>query len=245
MPQHGREEHEEALDEALNNLPNLLAKRRKLLDEREEELEKAFEKLEREKKTLGCGDDGDVIHLNVGGTLMATLRSTLTYVEDSMLAARFSGRWDESIAKDRDGNFFIDQPIEFFLPMIDYIRNKQNQTPSTGSPPSPILYSFENDTINYDNFKRMVEYFGVTLGIYPVELVDFTSKNKDDLQSPVRPQSLKLFSLSRRYVGSYRRNIPGELQDSRSRLAKPQTCRLAGLSPRLSQLRMSAIFLLR
>ncbi len=32
---------------------------------------------------------------------MATLRSTLTYAEDSMLAARFSGRWDDSIAKDK------------------------------------------------------------------------------------------------------------------------------------------------
>jgi hypothetical protein len=29
-----------------------------------------------------------------------------------MLAAKFSGRWDDSLEKDADGNFFIDQPIE-------------------------------------------------------------------------------------------------------------------------------------
>jgi hypothetical protein len=37
---------------------------------------------------------------------------TLTSVEGSMLAAKFSGRWDDSLEKDADGNFFIDQPIE-------------------------------------------------------------------------------------------------------------------------------------
>ena len=52
-----------------------MAKRRKLLDEREEKLKKSFKRLEKEKRTLGCGNDGDAIHLNVGGTLMATLRS--------------------------------------------------------------------------------------------------------------------------------------------------------------------------
>ena len=57
---------------------------------------------------------------NVGGTLTAVLRRTFTSVEGSLLASRFSGRWDDSIEKDRHGNFFIDQPIELFLPMIKY-----------------------------------------------------------------------------------------------------------------------------
>ena len=52
----------------------------------------------------------DVLHLNIGGNLTAVLRRTLTSVEGSMLASRFSGRWDESLEKDRNGNFFIDQP---------------------------------------------------------------------------------------------------------------------------------------
>lgn len=176
-------EQEAALDEALTNLPNLLAKRLKLLEQREEELKKSFERLEREKKSLGCGNASDVLHLNVGGTPITTLRRTLTYVEDSMLAARFSGRWDDSIEKDKDGNFFIDQPIEIFLPMIDFIRSKQSQTPLASAPRSPALQDFGNVQKKYDDFKRMVEYFGATLVIFPVELVDYTTSNKQLLAS--------------------------------------------------------------
>ena len=180
MPLHERgEEHEAALDEALTNLPSLLAKRRKLLNEREEELKKAYEKLEKEKKSLGCGKDGDVIYLNVGGTLMATLRSTLTYVEDSMLAARFSGRWDDSIAKDKECNFFIDQPIEIFRPMIDFIRDKLSHTPLTAAPRSPDESDFNENYKKFNAFKRMVEYFGVTPGIFPVELIDCTTSSNE------------------------------------------------------------------
>ncbi|GAX24652.1 hypothetical protein FisN_21Lh244 [Fistulifera solaris] len=174
-------EQEAALDEALTNLPKILAKRLKLLEQREEELQKSFDRLEKEKKSLGCGNASDVIHLNVGGTLVATLRRTLTHVEDSMLAARFSGRWDESIEKDKDGNFFVDQSAGLFLPMINYIRNMQNQTPSTSPPRSPTYSDFANTHKDYDDFIRMVEYFGVTLGIYPVELVDYTADDKEHI----------------------------------------------------------------
>ncbi|GAX29438.1 hypothetical protein FisN_16Hu121 [Fistulifera solaris] len=184
MPFHERDEEQEAaLSEALSILPNLLTKRRKILDEREEELKKAFEKLEREKQSIGCGNDSDVIHLNVGGTLMATARSTLTYVESSMLAARFSGRWDESIAKDKNGNFFIDQPVELFQPLIDYIRNRQSHTPLAMPLQSPGWSEFGPISQNrkYVDFKRMVEYFGATLGIFPVELRDFTAAESECL----------------------------------------------------------------
>lgn len=164
MPLHEREEeHEEvALDEALTNLPNLLAKRRKLLDEREKELKKAADKLEQEKASLGSGDASDVIHLNVGGTLMATLRSTLTYVEGSLLASRFSGRWDDTIAKDKYGHFFVDQSFELFQLMIDFIRSKQNhKNDSAIAPEPPSLSDFANNQRKYDDFKLMVESFGI------------------------------------------------------------------------------------
>ena len=62
-----------------------------------------------EDKPEGCSE---VLHLNVGGDLTAVLRRTLTSVEGSMLASRFSGRWDDSLERDRDGNFFIDQVRE-------------------------------------------------------------------------------------------------------------------------------------
>ena len=197
-----QKEQEAALDEALTNLPNLLAKRLKLLDQREEERKMSSDRLEKEKANLGCGDASDVIYLNVGGTLMATLRRTLTYVEDSMLAARFSGRWDESIEKDKDGNFFIDQPIELFLLMIDFIRNKQNQTPLIEAPQSPNVNDFVNNRHKmYTDFTRMVEYFSATPGIYPVELVDYTTASKDRLWMSGSASSFKVAFSERKVCG--------------------------------------------
>ena len=172
MPSHNRDEaHEEVtFDEALTNLSSLLTKRQKLLDEREEELKKASDKLEQEKASLGSGDVTDVIHLNIGGTVMATFRSTLTYVEDSMLAAQFSGRWDDTVAKDEDGNFFVDQPIELFQPMINFIRSKQNsKSASAIAPQPPGLSDFANSQRKYDDFKLMVAYFGVSSVFFPPE----------------------------------------------------------------------------
>ncbi|KAL9189782.1 hypothetical protein ACHAXT_009457 [Thalassiosira profunda] len=104
-----------------------------------------------------------VLHLNVGGTTTAVLRRTLTSVEGSMLASRFSGRWDESLEKDRDGNFFIDQPIELFMPMLNYLRAKFCETALAPPVTSP---EFESEKQQRD-FIRMVEHFGMTPGIYP------------------------------------------------------------------------------
>ena len=105
----------------------------------------------------------DVLHLNVGGHVTAVLRRTLTSVEGSMLASRFSGRWDDSIEKDRDGNFFIDQPYELFEPMINYLRAKACETALAPPVTSPEFHSEEKRR----DFVRMVEYFGMTSGIYP------------------------------------------------------------------------------
>lgn len=115
-------------------------------------------------------DDGDhtespndVLHLNIGGTITAVLRRTLTSVEGSMLASRFSGRWDDSLEKDRHGNFFIDQSIELVQPMINYLRAKSCETALAPPVTSP---EFESEEMRRD-FIRMVEYFGMTPGIYP------------------------------------------------------------------------------
>ena len=121
---------------------------------------------EKRQRSSSIERPSDVLHLNVGGTLTAVLRRTLTAIEGSMLASRFSGRWDDSLEKDKDGNFFIDQPIELFLPMIDYLRAKSCET--TLAPPvtSP---EFDNSR-RLKDFVRMVEYFGMTPGIYPTQL---------------------------------------------------------------------------
>ena len=115
----------------------------------------------------GCIDgsisSSDVIHLNVGGcTKVAVLRRTLTSF-DSMLATRFSGRWDDSIEKDRDGNFFIDQPPELFVPLLNYLRAKMVETPRAPPVVSPLFHVAEEEK----GFFRIVEYYGLTSTVYP------------------------------------------------------------------------------
>jgi len=107
-------EAEKSIEDTLAALGELLRNRKNALDEREKELQEATEAFEREKAVFGASSgDGkkknDVLYLNIGGNVVNVLRRTLTSVEGSMLASLFSGRWDDNIEKDADGNFFIDQ----------------------------------------------------------------------------------------------------------------------------------------
>ena len=157
---------DEALEASLVNLPGLLQQRKKDLEQRENELKRAREAFEKENPSFGT--PSDVLTLNVGGTCISVLRRTLTCVEGSMLATRFSGRWDDSLEKDKEGNFFIDQPFNLFSMMIDHLRAMQIETPS-GPPVTPPLGSIgKNDKQRLD-FIRMAEYYGLTLAIYPME----------------------------------------------------------------------------
>lgn len=169
-----------------NPVGDALASLSKLLQDREEELEAREEKLLSEQKNFererfavyGDTRPSDVLHLNVGGTRTAVLRRTLTSVPGSMLASRFSGRWDDSIEKDKDGNFFIDQPFSLFEPMLDYLRNRSNGTE---------LYSLVSNNLQYTDFHRMVEYYGMTHGIFPTHLtLDFGSREAVEMISPLK-----------------------------------------------------------
>jgi hypothetical protein len=113
-----------------------------------------------------CGTD--VLHLNVGGSKqIAVLRSTLTFVEGSMLAARFSGRWDDGLEKDRDGTVFIDQPADLFMPMIDFLQCKTKETQKHLSVSFPSVDDFGGSFDRFKKFANMVEYYGLTNAILP------------------------------------------------------------------------------
>ena len=160
----GKDSEEASLDETLARLTITLKQKQQNLEEREIALEKAIATLNRDKSELfGDRSDNDVLQLNVGGDRMAVLRRTLTSVEGSMLASRFSGRWDDALEQDDDGNFFIDQPIELFRPMINYLRAKACETPLG----PPVKAPFHKDYELRQDFYRLVEYFGMSHGIYP------------------------------------------------------------------------------
>jgi hypothetical protein len=115
----------------------------------------------------------DVIHINIGGqTVMAIQRKILTSVEGSLLASIFSGRWDESIPKDKGGNFLIDFPFDLLLPMIDYLRMKTIET-SHDIILSPSVDDFGGRSKKFNEFILLMEYYGMTHGIFPTEIKQF------------------------------------------------------------------------
>ena len=97
-------------DDIISALTEALSVREKDLDAREEQLENDRQDFEKIRFTdYSNTSPSDVLDLNVGGVKTSVLRRTLTSIPDSVLATRFSGRWDDSIEKDKDGCFFIDQ----------------------------------------------------------------------------------------------------------------------------------------
>lgn len=145
----------EALDAARDELDEREAK----LEEREEALRKAVEGVEHEKKLMAGRRPSDVIPLNIGGTRCHVLRKTLCQYETSMLAAHFPGRWDNSIEKDADGFFFIDQPYELFIVLINFLRAKAIEAPSSRAEvPAEVKTSAD--------FHRVVDYYGMTPFVY-------------------------------------------------------------------------------
>ena len=164
------------LESALKHLPKLVRQREEGLLKREKELKRLQASLEAEHSNMG--EPSDVLQLNVGGSCISVLRRTLTQVEGSMLASRFSGRWDESLEKDGEARFFIDQPIDLFLLMINYLRALASATLVAG-PPSPP--NFTKDRKCEKDFFRMVEYYGMAPGLYPMGIYRLDSAGNTTL----------------------------------------------------------------
>mmetsp|Transcript_47335 Transcript_47335/g.56932 ORF Transcript_47335/g.56932 Transcript_47335/m.56932 type:complete len:350 (+) Transcript_47335:103-1152(+) len=160
------------LPSAFESVSILQVKRKKELDERERELQAQKNAFDIEMAELG-GDNAqpsDVLSLNVGGTKMAVLRRTLLLVPSSMLASKFSGRWDDSMEKDADGNIFIDQSFHLFEKMINYLRQRANDCFEEREILSPLFNDNEKG-----EFYSMVNYYGMTNGIYPMRIYNRSS----------------------------------------------------------------------
>ena len=157
---------------ALESLTQALKKRELELDEREAELNEKMERVDIDiSKAYGDTSPSDVIHLNIGGKRLDVLRRTLCSVEGSMLASKFSGRWDDSLEKDENGHFFLDHDFDDFKMMIDFLRDK-----SIESPKFPVFSPQGNG-----KFYRLLEYYGMTDGIYPTWFVPcYVPDDKED-----------------------------------------------------------------
>merc|ERR1740138_188204 len=101
---------------------------------------------------------GDILTLNIGGErVVQRRRSTLCTVQDSFLAARFSGRWEE-IDRDDEGRHFVNYSPELFLPLLDYLSARETETPDH---PAPLP---EGPQHARPQFEEMLRFFGVLPG---------------------------------------------------------------------------------
>nr|CAD7423879.1 unnamed protein product [Timema monikensis] len=66
--------------------------------------------------------NGDIVHLNVGGTRFSTSRQTLMWVPNSFFTALLSGRM--SSLRDEMGAIFIDRDPKMFATILNYLRTR-------------------------------------------------------------------------------------------------------------------------
>ena len=111
-----------------------------------------------QKEAVDMSDD-DIINLNVGGTKLTTLRSTLCQVQDSLLASMFSGRWEDNIKRDKDGAVFFDFNPQHFILILDYLRVKKIKTPEA-PPPLPKVPKVPED--QKKSFRSLLQYLGLS-----------------------------------------------------------------------------------
>jgi len=97
--------------------------RAKIEDDRQQ-IQKDREHLEAEKATMmsnGVGSN-NLVGLNFRGEkTMVMKRSVLCQVEGSMLAAMFSGRYENNLDYDRDGNVYVGYPPSVMVPLMDWL----------------------------------------------------------------------------------------------------------------------------
>ena len=64
---------------------------------------------------------GELISLNVGGTIFVTSAATLTKDHNSMLARMFGSTELPPARKDGDGNYFLDRDPETFRVILSFL----------------------------------------------------------------------------------------------------------------------------
>ena len=142
-----------SLQERVDAATLALDEREAKLEEREVALKKAIDGVELEKQLMAGRTPGDVLKLNVGGTIIMIRRSTLCQYEDSLLAAHFSGRFDDSVEKMGEV-FFIDEAPELFLGLVNFLRAKARETPSE---PAKLSRALEDSS----DFRSLWNFYGM------------------------------------------------------------------------------------
>lgn len=162
------------------------------MDAREEKLQHDREEFEAERSAY-CGNTSlsDALCLNIGGTVTTVLRSTLTCVPNSMLASKFSGRWDDNIERDDNGNFFVDHDFSLFCPILSFLRRTAMSNGRKTLVCNPSA-SAKFDKAERLDFYQLVEYYGLTESMYPTELIPNPTKTENTEIHGLKARSAEL-----------------------------------------------------
>eukprot|EP00929_Paragymnodinium_shiwhaense_P045221 TRINITY_DN2312_c1_g1_i2.p1 TRINITY_DN2312_c1_g1~~TRINITY_DN2312_c1_g1_i2.p1 ORF type:complete len:275 (+),score=32.75 TRINITY_DN2312_c1_g1_i2:261-1085(+) len=77
----------------------------------------------------------DLVSLNLGGEKIVTVkRSLLLQFEDSFLASMFSGRHEDRLDRDGNGNVFLDYSPNVMMPLVEYLRLRRDASPEETVP---------------------------------------------------------------------------------------------------------------
>eukprot|EP00401_Gymnodinium_catenatum_P066102 CAMPEP_0117523456 /NCGR_PEP_ID=MMETSP0784-20121206/34737_1 /TAXON_ID=39447 /ORGANISM="" /LENGTH=347 /DNA_ID=CAMNT_0005319569 /DNA_START=8 /DNA_END=1051 /DNA_ORIENTATION=- len=156
------EELSTALSSRLQFDRDQMARQLEQLTQAEEELEERRQQLEKLEQRIFSvnGEDEDVIELNVGGQSMSTTRGVLCSAKDSLLAGMFSGNFDNSIKKDKEGKFFLDVDPGLFAKVLTHLRLRRIASPDL---PAPLPIVPEELRAEFD---MVVKYYGLDTFMY-------------------------------------------------------------------------------
>ena len=113
---------------------------------------------------LLVGDPHEILDLDVGGQMIRVRRCVLTQVPGSMLAAKFSGRWDGADKDRSTGAFFIDYPYEVFKPLVDLLSARFYIPGCEGV--RLTLDDFDGNLRQFRTFLRLLSHYGLVEAVY-------------------------------------------------------------------------------
>jgi hypothetical protein len=82
----------------------------------------------------------------------------------------FSGRWDETLPRNEQGDFFIDCKAELFVPLLNFLRDLSLMPSPEYNLIPPVMPSFSSFSKEV-SFHRMVDSFDLTNVLYNCEII--------------------------------------------------------------------------
>ena len=119
--------------------------------------------------------DNDIIELNAGGTIITTLRSTLTVASGTNFSCMFNGRWKDSLIRDDQCRVFLDHDAELITIIVNFLRSKKIQDKS-----KPALLPPNIPDDRKEEFEMILHHYGLFDLFYPrLSLLSIGGSNSD------------------------------------------------------------------